>query len=223
VLLGESFGRVIATDAGAQQVASAEPHPRVEYRVAVAEASGLADHSVDLITAAQAAHWFDLTAFSAEARRVGRPGGLLALITYGVSEIDPDIDPVVQHFYEDVVGPYRPPERRHVEDGYRSFDFPFEEITAPPLAVVVNRRAADLIGYADTWSAVRGPRRRWDATRSRPSRRTSWPHGEILSSAAPFGSPCRFASAGSSAPCGQVDPAFGTKRCAKSLEADPLK
>jgi SAM-dependent methyltransferase len=156
VLLAARFGRVIATDASAQQVAKAEPHPRVEYRVAAAEASGLADRSVDLITAAQAAHWFDLPAFYAEARRIGKPGGVLALITYGVLEADPEINPVVQHFYKDVVGPYWPPERRHVEEGYRSFDFPFAEIAAPPLAITVHWRAADLIGYTDTWSAVRG-------------------------------------------------------------------
>ena len=102
------------------------------------------------------AHWLDLPAFYAEARRVAREGAVLALITYGVIETDPEIDPVVQHFYRDVVGPYWPPERRHVEDGYRSLDFPFDELPPPPLAIVVEWRLADLVGYADTWSAVRG-------------------------------------------------------------------
>lgn len=155
VLLARRFGRVIATDASAQQIGKAEPHEKVEYRVAPAEHSGLPDASVDLLTAAQAAHWFDLPAFYTEVRRVGRPGAILALVTYGVLQADSGIAPVLRHFYKDVVGPYWPPERRHVEDGYRSFDFPFEELTAPPLAIEVNWRAADLIGYADTWSAVR--------------------------------------------------------------------
>jgi SAM-dependent methyltransferase len=156
VLLAERFGRVIATDASARQVESATPHARVEYRVAPAEASNLAPASVDLITAAQAAHWFDLPAFYAEARRIARPGAILALVTYGVLQADGAIDPAIQHFYRDVVGPYWPPERRHVETGYRDFDFPFGEISAPPLAIEVEWRAADLVGYADTWSAVRG-------------------------------------------------------------------
>jgi len=155
VLLARRFGRVIATDASAQQIERAEQHESVEYRVAPAEHSGLPDASVDLLTAAQAAHWFDLPAFYAEARRVGRPGAILALVTYGVVQADPDIAPVIRHFYKDVVGPYWPPERWHVEDGYRSFEFPFEEIAAPLLAIEVNWRAADMIGYADTWSAVR--------------------------------------------------------------------
>jgi SAM-dependent methyltransferase len=156
VLLAERFAHVIATDASPHQVQNAQAHPRVTYRVAPAEASGLAQASVDLIAAAQAAHWFDLPAFYAEARRVGRPGAIVALLTYGMLEADADVDAVVQHFYNDVVGPYWPPERRHVESGYREFDFPFEELGTPRRAITVEWRAADLIGYADTWSAVRG-------------------------------------------------------------------
>lgn len=156
VLLARRFRRVIATDASAQQIGKAEAHPSVEYRVAPAERSGLPDASVDLVVAAQAAHWFDLPAFYAEARRIGKPGAVLALVTYGVIRADPEIDPTIQHFYKHVVGPYWPPERRHVEEGYRSFAFPFDEWAAPPLAIEVRWTAADLIGYADTWSAVRG-------------------------------------------------------------------
>lgn len=156
VLLARRFRRVIATDASAQQIDKAEAHPSVEYRVAPAERSGLPDASVDLVVAAQAAHWFDLPAFYAEARRIGKPGAVLALVTYGVIRADPEIDPTIQHFYKHVVGPYWPPERRHVEEGYRSFAFPFDEWTAPPLAIEVQWTASDLIGYADTWSAVRG-------------------------------------------------------------------
>lgn len=155
VLLAEHFRTVIATDASARQLENAMQHARVEYRVAPAESSGLADHSVDLITAAQAAHWFDLPAFYRDVRRIGKPGAILALITYGVIQAEPDIDPVIRHFYRDVIGPYWPPERRFVEEGYRSLDFPFAEFQASPLAIEASWRAADLIGYADTWSAVR--------------------------------------------------------------------
>ncbi|RDI59279.1 class I SAM-dependent methyltransferase [Microvirga subterranea] len=155
VLLAERFGRVIATDASAQQIETAQQHAGVEYRVAPAERSGLPDASVDLVTAAQAAHWFDLPAFYGEVKRIGKPGSVLALITYGVVQADSEIGPLIQHFYKDVVGSYWPPERKHVESGYRDFDFPFREFQAPPLAIEVSWRAADLIGYADTWSAVR--------------------------------------------------------------------
>ncbi|HEY8384052.1 MAG TPA: class I SAM-dependent methyltransferase [Microvirga sp.] len=155
VLLAARFRSVIATDASAQQIAQAVPQERVNYRVAPADASGLAGASVDLLTAAQAAHWFDLDAFYAEARRVLRPRGILALITYGIMRADAALDPVIARFYWDVIGPYWPPERRHVEQGYRAFPFPFEEIALPPLAIEVRWTRDDLFGYVDTWSAVK--------------------------------------------------------------------
>ncbi|WP_238147079.1 class I SAM-dependent methyltransferase [Rhizorhabdus dicambivorans] len=69
------FDRVVATDPSAQQIANAVQHPRIDYRVAPAERSDLPDGAADLLTAAQAAHWFDLRAFFAEARRTLKPGG----------------------------------------------------------------------------------------------------------------------------------------------------
>jgi SAM-dependent methyltransferase len=156
VLLAERFTRVIATDASAQQVGQGTPHPRVEYRTALAERSRLPGGSIDLVTAAQAAHWFDLAAFYAEARRVLRPRGVIALITYGIMETEAALDPVIRHFYWDVIGPYWPPERRHVEEGYRSFPLPFEELAMPALAIELRWRRDDLLGFVDTWSAVRG-------------------------------------------------------------------
>jgi SAM-dependent methyltransferase len=157
VLLAARFERVIATDASAEQISNAESRERVEYRVAPAERSGLADASVDLITVAQAAHWFDLDAFYAEVRRIAKPGAVLALITYGVLHVeDPAAEALLQHFYAETVGPYWPPERRHVEEGYRSLPFPFARIDAPALAIEVSWALPDLLGYIDTWSAVRG-------------------------------------------------------------------
>jgi SAM-dependent methyltransferase len=155
VLLAARFTRVIATDASAKQIASAQPHPSVEYRVAPAEASGMPDGSADLVVAAQAAHWFDLPAFYAEARRVACEHGVVALVTYGVIEMEVPVHAVLRHFYREVVGPYWPAERRHVEDGYRSLDFPFEEFAPPPLAIEVAWSFPELAGYVETWSAVR--------------------------------------------------------------------
>src|SRR5262245_46595984 len=77
------FDRVIATDASHTQIANAEPNERVEYRVAPAEVSGLADRSMDLVTVGQAIHWFDRPAFYDEVRRVAIPGALCAVFGYG--------------------------------------------------------------------------------------------------------------------------------------------
>lgn len=154
-LLAERFAEVVATDASAQQIAAAEPHPRVRYACAPGESSGLPDHSVDLLTVAQAAHWFDLDRFYADARRVLRPGGLLALITYGVTEADGEPGAVISRFYRQTLPPFWPPERRHVESRYRDLPFPFDELDAPAIAMRAEWTLAEITGYVDTWSAVR--------------------------------------------------------------------
>lgn len=155
VLLAERFDQVVATDASAEQIKKAQPHQRVTYRASLAEDSALPDKSVDLITVAQAAHWLDLDKFYAEVRRVARPNAVIALITYGVLHVEGDVDPLVQRFYYETIGPYWPRERRHVEDGYRSLPFPFQETRLPDLAIEVTWRLDDLVGYINTWSAVR--------------------------------------------------------------------
>ena len=155
VALAAHFARVHATDASADQVAHAEPHPCVEYRVAPAEQSGLPDRSADLVTVAQALHWFDLPAFYAEVRRALKPGGVIAAWTYGVHVTEGDeVNAVVRHFYEHVVGPCWPPERRHVENGYRELPFPFSRIAAPEFTMQVRWPLAQLLGYLGSWSAT---------------------------------------------------------------------
>jgi SAM-dependent methyltransferase len=153
--LTEHFGHVIATDASAQQIEQAKAHPRIEYRVATAEASGLPDQSVDLITVAQALHWFCLEEFYAEARRVLRPGGLLAAWCYAVFSIEGgEVDAAVARFYDGTVGPFWPKERRWVDEGYRSLSFPSPELVLPPMVIAVELDLDAVLGYLGTWSAV---------------------------------------------------------------------
>jgi len=154
VLLADRFARVIATDASPKQIAHAAPHPHVAYVVARAEAGALAGGTVDVAVAAQAAHWFDLPAYYAEVRRVGRSGGVVALVSYGLVRIDHVVDPVIDRFYSQVLGSFWPPERRHVDDGYRSLPFPFAEIGVPGIEMRASWTRSDLLGYVETWSAV---------------------------------------------------------------------
>jgi SAM-dependent methyltransferase len=154
VLLAEHFDQVTACDASAEQIAHALPHPHVRYHVAPADRKGIEKASADLVVAAQAAHWFDLPRFYDEVRRMGRKGSVLGLICYGVLSIDQGIDPVLEHFYQDVLGSYWPPERRYVEEGYRSFDFPFLEKEAPAFAIKTEWNCAALLAYIRTWSAL---------------------------------------------------------------------
>jgi ubiquinone/menaquinone biosynthesis C-methylase UbiE len=153
--LAPHFKRVIATDASASQIANAMLHPGVEYRVAPAEASGLAPASVDLVTVAQALHWFDLEAFWAEVRRVVRAGGVVAAWCYDELSVDRWVDPALRRLYHEIVSAHWPPERALVETGYATLSFPFEELA--PIAVSMEARwdLARLAGYLHTWSAVR--------------------------------------------------------------------
>ncbi|TAH34897.1 MAG: class I SAM-dependent methyltransferase [Planctomycetota bacterium] len=158
-LLAGRYARVIATDASAEQLRNARPRARVEYRLARAEASGLPHAAVDLAVAAQAAHWFELEAYYAEVRRAARAGAAVALVTYDLMSVDPDVDPLVRRFYSDVVGAYWPPQRRHTEDGYRSLAFPFAEVAAPALEMCRHWTLSDVLGYIATWSSVSAMRR----------------------------------------------------------------
>jgi ubiquinone/menaquinone biosynthesis C-methylase UbiE len=153
--LAARFDRVIATDASREQIASARPHPNIEYRVAPAEASGLADGSVDLVTVAQALHWFELERFYAEVRRVLVRGGVVAVWAYGIDVVEGDeVNELCQEYYAETVGPYWPPERKLVEEGYRTIPFPFAEINPPSVRMEIQWTFEELMGYFSTWSAT---------------------------------------------------------------------
>ena len=152
--LAAHFELVLASDGSAAQLARAEPHPRVRYLRHTAERLPLADRVADLLVAAQAAHWFDFPRFYAEARRVLRPGGVVALWTYSLFRAGAEADAALDDFYRGVVGRYWPPERRHVEEGYRTLPFPLEELPAPAFELATDWSLAQVVGYVGTWSAV---------------------------------------------------------------------
>jgi SAM-dependent methyltransferase len=153
--LARHFTRVVGTDASAAQVGHAVAHPRVEYRVAPAEASGLPDGWADLVTVAQALHWFDHPGFFAEARRVLAPDGLLAVWCYGDPWLDdPAVDRIVHRYNRDTVEEYWPPERDLVLAEYRPIAFPFREIATPMLALEASWTLPQLAGYLRSWSAT---------------------------------------------------------------------
>lgn len=155
VALAAHFHRVVATDASAEQIAQATPHPRVTYHTAPAEHSPLADASVDLVAVAQALHWFNFDPFFAEVNRVLRPGGVFAAWTYGVLfTASTEIDAVFAQFL-DTVAPYWPPERRYIDAGYQTIPFPFDELAAPSFSMEAVWTLDTLLGYLGTWSAAK--------------------------------------------------------------------
>jgi SAM-dependent methyltransferase len=151
--LAERFEHVVAIDASREQLASARPHPRVEYRVARAEETGLPDASIDLVSAAQAVHWFDFERFYAEARRLLAPGGAVAVYTYNLVRVEPRFDRLVDRLAYEVVEAFWPPERRWVDEEYRTLPFPFAEVAAPRLFNEAEWDLGRVLRYIGTWSS----------------------------------------------------------------------
>ncbi|HEX3725973.1 MAG TPA: class I SAM-dependent methyltransferase [Pirellulales bacterium] len=160
--LAEFFAEVIATDPSVKQLAQAVPRQGVTYVAASAEQCPLRDRSVDLVTVAQAVHWFDLPAFYRQVRRVAAPAGAIAVWSYGLANITPEIDTVVGRLYDTILGAYWPPERSVVESGYSSIAFDFDEIRAPAFAMTAAWTLPEYLGYVSTWSAVQHYRRQRD-------------------------------------------------------------
>ena len=153
--LTKHFRRVIATDPSEAQIGRALQHGRIEYSVARAESIPIPDLSVDLVTAAQALHWFDAPAFFDEARRVLVPGGAIAVWGYGDPIMDTDaLHETVRAFNRGTLEEYWFAERQLLLDGYRTIPFPFEEVILPPQQLEVRWTLAELAGYLRTWSST---------------------------------------------------------------------
>jgi SAM-dependent methyltransferase len=152
--LARWFDRVVATDASVAQIRNAVAVKNVEYRVADAASSGLAARSVDLVTVAQALHWFDVDNFYKEVRRVTVPGGIIAVWSYGSPDAGEDVQSALRSFEKETVGRYWDSRRRWVDEGYRNIPFPFTELAVPPLALRMTWTLSQLGGYLRSWSAV---------------------------------------------------------------------
>jgi len=163
VALAGHFETVIALDGSFDQLRNAAAHPGVRYVAGVAERMPVASGCVALVAAAQALHWFDFARFHAECRRVLVAGGIVAAWSYEKFRVAPDVDAVVDRFYDGVIGEYWPPERRYVEEGYRTLPFPWREIPAPSFELECDWDLEEVMGYLATWSAVQRCRERTGA------------------------------------------------------------
>ena len=165
VFLSEYFKQVVASDASKEQIENAQHRDNIRYEVFPAERTTLADNSVDLITIAQALHWFDLDDFYKEAKRVlrkdddrstsnGSGSGVIAAWAYGLHSVSPQIDTVTHLLYEHILGSYWPKERKIVEKKYQDISFPFHEIDTPVFQIELDWTLSELVGYLYTWSSV---------------------------------------------------------------------
>lgn len=154
-VLAKRFHNVIATDLSEAQLKAAPQINNVEYRCERAEKTSLKNHTVDLITIAQALHWLDLLPFYNEVKRVGTQKAVLAAWCYSLAVINPEIDAQVQRLYEEILGTYWPKERKYIDKHYENIYFPFEKILAPKFRCEKQMDLPAFIGYLNTWSAVK--------------------------------------------------------------------
>ncbi|MHC2992993.1 SAM-dependent methyltransferase [Pontibacter sp. HJ8] len=152
--LAESFEEVYATDISEQQLAHAIRTPNIRYQVSRAEQTKLPDRSVQLITIAQALHWFDFGHFYQEVNRVAAPGAVVAALCYGLLQISPEMDEHIGTFYQQTLGPYWDKERELIDEAYATIPFPFEEMAAPAFTMHYSWNLEELTGYFNTWSSV---------------------------------------------------------------------
>ncbi len=158
-VLSDHFQKVLATDISAAQLEQATSAPNVTYQVHRA-AEKFEDHTLrfDLVTVAQAIHWFDIERFLDHVRDILKPDGILAVWGYGIlGSKDDKVNQSINHFCNDIVGPYWDPERSHIDNQYKLVESDSLEAMThdETFCIEVNWSAERLASYFSTWSAVR--------------------------------------------------------------------
>lgn len=154
VQLANHFDRVYATDISEKQLQNAQIRPNVFYSKQLAEYTDFDDRQFDLITVAQAIHWFRFAEFYKEIYRILKPEGIFAVLGYGLFSTNPESDVILRRFYEEIVGPYWDPERKYIDDHYQTIPFPFDEFETRSFENYFLWSFEQLIGYLETWSAT---------------------------------------------------------------------
>jgi ubiquinone/menaquinone biosynthesis C-methylase UbiE len=153
--LSKTFCKVFATDISRSQINNARKADNIIYSVQPAEKTHFEDQLFDLIVIAQAIHWFDFEQFYAEVRRTSKNNGIVCVVGYGRVQISAQIDEVITDFYENIIGRYWDDERKYIDQHYATIPFPFKEIQAPSFVNTQYWTLEHLVGYLNTWSAVR--------------------------------------------------------------------
>lgn len=154
IALSKHFDTVYATDISEKQLLQAPKVLNVIYKNQSAEATDFHDRQFDLITVAQAVHWFDFNKFYAEVSRILKADGIIAIIGYGLLSTNPHSDKILLDFYHNIVGPFWDAERRYLDEDYKTIPFPFEELETESFSNEFTWSFNQLIGYLETWSAV---------------------------------------------------------------------
>ena len=154
VELAKKFNEVYATDISQKQLNEAPQLPNIFYKVESAEDASYQENYFDLVTVAQAIHWFDFDKFYSTIKKILKTSGIIAVIGYGLLSVNNEIDEWLHHFYKDITGPYWDKERKYIDELYSTIPFPFTEIETPQLKIEYRWTREQFIGYLNTWSSV---------------------------------------------------------------------
>ena len=155
IKLAQVFSKIEATDISEKQLAEAVQSDNIHYTLLPAEKTHFEEHTFDLITVAQAIHWFQFDAFYAEVQRTLKPDGVLAVIGYDLCRVDDETDILINELYKNILGMYWDKERRFIDEKYQTIPFPFEEIYCPEFEMSHAWNLQQFIGYLSTWSALK--------------------------------------------------------------------
>lgn len=153
--LAEYFAAVVGTDISGNQLRNAVQKPNITYKVEQAEQASFANSSVDLVVVAQAVHWFEFELFYQQVKRVLRPEAIIAIIGYGLLKTGSALDETIERLYSQTLNKYWDFERNYIDENYRTIPFPFKELDAPRFAINYSWTIEGLLGYLNTWSAVK--------------------------------------------------------------------
>lgn len=154
VQLAAYYEKIYATDPSQEQIKNAILNEKIIYRVEKAEQPNLGDNSIDLITVAQAVHWFDFHKFYPEVKRVLKTNGIIAVWAYGIPNINEDINPIIKDFHDNTIGEFWLPENKMIDEEYTTIPFPFEEIETPAFYIKKYLSLTELMGHFRSWSAT---------------------------------------------------------------------
>ena len=152
--LANFFDTVYATDISRKQIENAAPNKKIIYSVQQAEKTSFPDNAFDLITVAQAIHWFDFKAFYSEVNRTIKHNGIIAVMGYGLVQTFGQANSIIFDFYKNIIGPFWDRERRYIDENYQTIPFPFDELESIKVDNVVEWTFEQITGYLETWSAV---------------------------------------------------------------------
>ena len=156
IKLTNYFKTVYGTEISQKQIDNAEKAHNIIYKISKAEETDFDDHQFDLIVVAQAIHWFDFDAFYKEVYRTLKPDGIFAVMGYGQFSTNPESDKLIIDLHRNILGPYWDPERKLVDENYKTIPFPFNEVEIEDGKFIETFTwdFEHLLGYIDSWSAT---------------------------------------------------------------------